>query len=76
MSVPLILAARVLKLKLYLLEPNHVLGRANKFFKSCTKIFCYSKKIKNFPDKYLDKKIVISPLVKKKIYHLKSQKNY
>ena len=75
MSLPLILAARVLKLKLYLLEPNHVLGRANRYFlKSCTKIFCYSKKIKNFPDKYQDKKIVINPLVKKKIYDLKSQK--
>ena len=75
MSLPLILAARVLKLKLYLLEPNHVLGRANKYFlKSCTKIFCYSKKIKNFPDKYQDKKIVINPLVKEKVYYLKSQK--
>ncbi len=75
MSLPLILAARVLKLKLYLLEPNHVLGRANKYFlKSCTKIFCYSKKVKNFPEEYQDKKIVISPLVKEKIYHLKSQK--
>ena len=75
MSLPLILAARVLKLKLYLLEPNHVLGRANRYFlKSCTKIFCYSKKIKNFPDKYQDKKIVINPLVKKKFTILNLKK--
>ena len=32
MSLPLILAAKLLKLKIYLLEPNLVLGRANKFF--------------------------------------------
>ena len=32
MSLPIILAARLLKLKIYLLEPNQVLGRANKYF--------------------------------------------
>ena len=32
MSLPIILAARLLKLKIYLIEPNQVLGRANKFF--------------------------------------------
>ena len=49
MSLPVILAARLLKLKIYLIEPNHVLGRANKFFlNSCQKIFCYTKKLKIF----------------------------
>ena len=32
MSLPLILAAKILNLKIYLLEPNLVLGRANRFF--------------------------------------------
>ena len=50
MSLPIILAARLLKLKIYLIEPNQVLGRANKFFfESCQKIFCYTEKIKIFP---------------------------
>ena len=72
MSLPIILAARLLKLNIYLLEPNQVLGRANKYFlKSCKKIFCYSKKIKNFPDEFIDKIIIINPLVKKNIYNLK-----
>jgi UDP-N-acetylglucosamine--N-acetylmuramyl-(pentapeptide) pyrophosphoryl-undecaprenol N-acetylglucosamine transferase len=31
MSLPIILAAKILKLKIYLLEPNQVLGRANIF---------------------------------------------
>ena len=43
MSLPLILAAKLLKLKIYLFEPNQVLGRANKYFlNSCLKIFCLS----------------------------------
>ena len=72
MSLPIILAARLLKLNIYLLEPNQVLGRANRYFlKSCKKIFCYSKKIKNFPDEFIDKIIIINPLVKKNIYNLK-----
>ena len=51
MSMPIIFAAKLLKLKIYLVEPNQVLGRANKFIlNSCEKIFCYSEKIKNFPE--------------------------
>ena len=69
MSIPLILAAKLLKLDIYLIEPNQVLGRANKFFLNyCKKIFCYSEKIKNFPGLLRDKMIVIKPLVRKKIY--------
>ena len=53
MSLPLILAAKMINLDIYLIEPNQVLGRANKFFlSSCKKIFCYSEKVKNFPDIY------------------------
>jgi len=72
MSLPIILAATLLKLNIYLLEPNQVLGRANRYFlKFCKKIFCYSEKIKNFPDDSKDKIITINPLVKKNIYNLK-----
>ena len=70
MSIPLILAAKLLKLNIYLIEPNQVLGRANKFFlNSCKKIFCYSEKIKNFPKLHKDKMIIINPLVREKIYN-------
>jgi len=73
MSLPLILAARLLNLKIFLLEPNLVLGRANKYFlNTCKKIFCYTKRIKNFPDNYKDKMITINPLVREDIYKLKS----
>lgn len=76
MSLPVLLAARILKLKIFLIEPNQVIGRANKFFLSfCKKIFCYNKEIKNFPSIFKDKIEIISPLVKKKTYSLKSFDN-
>ena len=75
MSLPVILAAKFLKLNIYLIEPNQILGRANKYFlNSCKKIFCYSEKIKNFPDNFKNKMIIIDPLVKKDLYKLKQSK--
>ena len=73
MSLPVILAARLLKLKIYLIEPNLVLGRANKYFlNSCKKIFCYTTEVKNFPENFKNKMISINPLVRKNVYELKS----
>ena len=72
MSLPIILAAKFLKIKIYLLEPNHVLGRANRYFlNSCKKIFCYTEEIKNFPNIFKKKIVKINPLVKKSIYNFK-----
>ena len=72
MSLPIILAARLLKLEIYLIEPNQTIGRANKFFlSSCKKIFCYTNKINTFPDKFKNKIIEIKPLVKEDIYKIK-----
>ncbi len=71
MSIPLCLASKILNIKLFLFEPNMVLGRSNKFFiKSCEKIFCYSEKIKNFPNKYINKINVIPALLRKKFYEI------
>ena len=72
MSLPLILAAKFCKLKIYLLEPNLVLGRANRFFLgSCEKIFCYSNQIKDFPNQFKDKIVLINPLVREEFYKIK-----
>ena len=71
MSIPIILAARMLNLDIYLIEPNKVLGRANGYFLSlCKKIFCYSYEIKNFPKKFKNKMVIINPLVQQHIYDL------
>ncbi len=72
MSLPLCLAAKILSIKIFLIEPNRVLGRANKFFLNFSdKLLCYSKKIINLPKKFEQKKIIIRPLIRKKYY-----KNY
>ena len=72
MSLPLCLASKILNIKLFLFEPNMVLGRSNRFFiKSCEKIFCYSTKIKNFPIEYISKINVIPALLRKKFYGVK-----
>ena len=77
MSLPVILASKILKLKIYLIEPNQILGRANRFFlNSCIKIFCYSEVIKNFPKNCNNKMIKIYPLVKENIYKIKSLTNH
>ena len=72
MSLPLCLASKILNIKLFLFEPNMVLGRSNKFFiKSCKKIFCYSDKIRNLPDKYINKISIIPALLRKNFYSVK-----
>ena len=72
MSVPLCLASKIMNIRLFLFEPNMVLGRSNKFFiKSCKKIFCYSDKIKNFPNKFKDKISIIPALLRREFYDIK-----
>ena len=72
MSLPLCIAARILNIKIYLLEPNMVIGRANKFFlKFCEKIICYSENIIGFPKKFERKLKILNPLIRQKYYDKK-----
>ncbi len=72
MSLPIILASKILGLKIYLIEPNQVIGRANRYFLNfCKKIFCYTYELKNFPKYHKKKMIRINPLVKKNFYKIK-----
>ena len=78
MSLPLCIAAKILNIKIYLLEPNMVIGRANKFFlKFCKKIICYSDNIIGFHDDFKSKLKIINPLIRKEYYDekLKEHKN-
>ena len=69
MSLPLCLAAKILSIKIFLLEPNMILGRANNFFLQFSeKIFCYTNSIKNFPSKFLKQIVLIKPLVRPMFY--------
>jgi UDP-N-acetylglucosamine--N-acetylmuramyl-(pentapeptide) pyrophosphoryl-undecaprenol N-acetylglucosamine transferase len=72
MSLPLCIASKLLNIKLFLFEPNIVLGRTNKFFVNYSaKVFCYSENIKNFPNKLKSKIFLISPLLRKAFYSTK-----
>ncbi len=71
MTFPFCLAGFILKKKIFLFEPNNVLGRSNRFaLKFSTRIICYQKNLKNFPIKYKHKKVIIEPILRKEIYNL------
>ena len=69
MSLPLCLAAKILRIKIFLIEPNMVLGRANKFFLNFSrKLICYSKNLINLPSEIEHKLTTIKPLIRKEYY--------
>ena len=73
MSLPLCFAAKILNIKIFLLEPNMIIGRTNKFFLNfCKKIICYSNNIINFPNKFKDKLVISNPFIRKKYYEKKN----
>ena len=77
MSLPLCIASKVCNVKIFLFEPNMVLGRANRLFlRFCEKIFCYSDKIKNFPDNFKNKILITESLLRKEFYSLNPSKNF
>ena len=76
MSLPLCIAAKILNIKIYLLEPNMVIGRANKFFlRFCEKIICYSDNIIGFHRDFKSKLKIINPLIRKKYYDKKLEEH-
>ena len=76
MSLPVCIASKILNIKIFLFEPNMVLGKANKLFLNfCEKIFCYSDKIKNFPNKLTNKIIIIKALLRKEFYSVRQSED-
>ena len=75
MSLPIIISAKILRIPIFLVEPNLVLGRGNKFFLNfAKKIFCYSNQLLNFPQRHLHKIELIKPLISKNFYEVKKIK--
>ena len=69
MSLPICLAAKILKIKIILFEPNSVLGRTNKIMlKISHKIICYDNDLKFLPIKYNNKVYLIDRILRKEIY--------
>ena len=74
MSIPHCLAAKILNIKIFLFEPNLVIGRSNLFLlRFCKKVFVYETNLKNLPSKFSHKLKVIKPIVRKEF--LKQKKN-
>ena len=78
MSLPIVLAAKIYNIKIFLIEPNSIIGRSNKFLlKFSYNILCYDKNISNNTDKNLNsrksiipayKNVIIEPLLNKCFY--------
>ena len=69
MSLPIVLAAKIYNKKIFLFEPNSMIGRSNKFLLNfSSKIFCYDKNLRGLNKKYTDKIIEISPILNRCFY--------
>ena len=69
MSLSIILAAKIFNKKIFLFEPNSIIGRSNKFLlKFSNKIFCYDKNLQGLNKKYIDKIIELPPILNKCFY--------
>jgi len=70
MSLPIVLAAKVFNKKIFLFEPNSIIGRSNKLLLNFSKkIFCYDKNLRGLKKKYNDKIIEIPPILNKCFYN-------
>ena len=77
MSLPLCIAAKILKIKIILFEPNSVIGRANRIMlKISHKIICYDSDLKLLPIKYNNKIYLIERILRKEIYLCKKNISY
>ena len=77
MSIPHCIAARILNIKVFLFEPNLVIGRSNLLLlRFCEKIFAYETNLKNLPSKFSHKLKVIKPIVRKEFLKQKKSSLY
>ncbi len=76
MSLPFCISSKLLKINIYLFEPNMVIGRTNKLILNFSKkIICYQDEIIGFPKKFRKKIFIIKPLLKKEFYDLSKNLN-
>ena len=72
MSFPIALAANLFNIKIYLFEPNSFIGRSNKaLLRFSKKILCYDRDLRGLDNKYQNKVVEISPILKKCFYEKK-----
>ncbi len=75
MSIPLCLAAKILRVNIFLFEPNMIIGKANKFFLNFSKkIICYDKNILGIQGNQKQKIAISNPIIKKSYYQNRNKK--
>lgn len=75
-SFPILLSGKILNKKIYLYEPNLVLGRTNRFFLSmCEKVFTQTNDIVNIPKKYSTKFIEVGSIIREEITNFSVNRN-
>ena len=75
-SIPVILAAKFLRIPYYLQEQNSIMGLANqKFYKGSAKVFlAFRNTLNSVPDKYREKFIVTGNPLREEFYHKVKEK--
>ena len=74
MSLPFCIASILLNIKVFIFEPNSVLGRTNKLIQSLAeKIICYDEDLLGISKKSSNKICLVKPFLRKEIYEY--QKN-
>ena len=72
MSLPLCIASNLLSIKVFICEPNSVIGRTNKLTLGFSKkIICYNKNLRGISEKFRNKIYPVKPLLRKEIYKYK-----
>ena len=75
MSFPVVLAAKIYNKKIFLFEPNSIIGRSNKYLlRFSNKILCYDKNLQGINKTYNNKIIEIPPILNKCFYEKKINK--
>ena len=70
MSLPIVVASRLYNKKIFLFEPNSIIGKSNKFLlKFSEKLLCYDINLKGVNKKYKDKILKLPPILNKCFYN-------
>lgn len=75
-SIPSLIAAKLLRKKIYIQEQNLVMGKANKFIsKYCSKVFlAFEQTLKTVPNKLKDKFVITGNPLREQFYNITKEK--
>jgi len=76
MSLPIVLASKLYNKKIFLFEPNSIIGRSNKFLlQFSTKLLCYDVNLKGVNKKYKNKIVEVPVILNRCFYNKINETN-